>query len=52
VIGELPDGKAAAALNLTVAASGSISITTADLFTAADLDEIAGGRPTFRPPGG
>ena len=51
VIGELPDSKAAAALSLTVAATGSLSITTAELFNAADLDEIAGRRATFRPPG-
>lgn len=48
---DLPDAKAAAALSLTVGASGAVSITTAELFSAADVDEIAGRRATYRAPG-
>ncbi|TAL10484.1 MAG: GYD domain-containing protein [Chloroflexota bacterium] len=48
---ELPDNKAAAALSLTVAASGAVRISTAELFSAADVDEIASRRVTYRAPG-
>ena len=48
---DLPDSKAAAALSLTVGASGAASITTAELFSAADVDEIVGRRTAYRAPG-
>ena len=52
VIVDLPDSHAAAALSLTVGASGAASVTTAELLTAADVDDIAARRVTYRPPGG
>ncbi len=48
---ELPDNKAAAALSLTVAASGAVRIATAQLLSAADVDEISKRRVTYRAPG-
>ena len=51
IVCELPDNKAAAALSMTVAASGSVNIRTAELFSAADVDEIAKRHVTYRAPG-
>ncbi len=51
ITAELPDNKAAAALSLNVAAAGAVHITTAELFSAADLDEIVGRRADYRAPG-
>ena len=51
ITADLPDTKAAAALSLTVGASGAVAITTSELFSAADVDEIVGRRATYRPPG-
>jgi uncharacterized protein with GYD domain len=51
ITADLPDNKAAAALSLTVGASGAATITTAELFSASDLDEIVGRRVTYRAPG-
>jgi uncharacterized protein with GYD domain len=51
IIADLPDTKASAALSLTVGASGAATVTTAELFSAADLDEIVGRRATYRAPG-
>lgn len=48
---ELPDKEAAAALSLTVAASGAVRISTAELLSAADVDEISKRHVTYRPPG-
>jgi len=48
---DLPDSKAAAALSLAVGASGAVRITTAELFSAADVDEIVGRRAAYRAPG-
>ena len=48
---DLPDNKAAAAVSLTVAATGSVTLSTAELFSAADVDEIVSRRATYRPPG-
>ena len=50
-IAELPDTAAAAALSLTVGASGAASITTTQLLTAADVDDIVSRRVEYRPPG-
>lgn len=52
MVAELPDSAAAAAASLTVGASGSVSVTTAELMDAAQLDDVVKRRPTYRPPGG
>ena len=51
IVADLPDNKAAAALSLTVGASGAASVSTAELFSAADVDEITGRHATYRAPG-
>ena len=51
VIADLPDAAAAAALSLTVGASGAATITTAPLFSADEVDEIVRRRVEYRPPG-
>ena len=51
LIADLPDTAAAAAASLTVGASGVASVTTSELLTAADVDEIAKRRVEYRPPG-
>jgi uncharacterized protein with GYD domain len=50
-IADMPDANAAAALSLTVGASGAASVTTSPLLTAADVDEAARRRVEYRPPG-
>jgi uncharacterized protein with GYD domain len=47
----LPDSKAAAAVSLTVGASGAVRIASSELFSAADVDEIVARRGTYRAPG-
>ena len=51
LIADAPDSAAAAAASLTVGASGAASITTCELFTAADVDAIAKRRVKYRAPG-
>jgi uncharacterized protein with GYD domain len=52
VIGDLPDNKAAAALAMTVTASGRVSISTVPLITVDEVDAIASGRKLeYSPPG-
>jgi uncharacterized protein with GYD domain len=51
LIADAPDTAAAAAASLTVGASGAASVTTSELLTAADVDEIAKRRVEYRPPG-
>ena len=51
LICDLPDSKAAAALSLTVGASGAVRLSTAELFSAADVDEIVSRHPSYRAPG-
>ncbi len=51
LIADAPDTAAAAAASLTVGASGAASVTTSELLTAADVDEIARRRVEYRPPG-
>jgi uncharacterized protein with GYD domain len=51
LICELPDSKAAAAVSLTVGATGAVSLVTAELFSTADVDEIVARRATYRAPG-
>jgi uncharacterized protein with GYD domain len=50
-IAEMPDAEAAAALSLTVGASGAVSISTSQLFSASDVDEIAKRHAVYRAPG-
>lgn len=52
MIADLPDVTAAAAASLNVGASGAAEITTSELLTAAQVDEIAKRRVDYRPPGG
>ncbi len=47
----MPDSHAAAAVSLAVGASGAVRVTTAELFTAADVDDIISRRTTYRAPG-
>jgi len=47
----LPDDKTAAALSMTVAASGAVSLVTVPLLTAADIDEVSRISVAYRPPG-
>jgi uncharacterized protein with GYD domain len=49
---EMPDAAAAAALSLTVGASGAANVTTAQLLSAADVDDVVKRRVEYRPPGG
>jgi uncharacterized protein with GYD domain len=48
---DLPDTKAAAAISLTIGASSAVTVTTSELFSAADVDEVVGRRATYRAPG-
>lgn len=52
LIADLPNTAAAAAASLTVGASGAASVTTSELLTAADVDELVKRRIDYRPPGG
>ena len=52
LIAELPDVTAAVPASLTVGASGAAEVTTSELLTAAQVDEIAKRRVDYRPPGG
>ena len=49
---DLPDGRAAAALALTVSGSGVARVRTVVLMTPEDLDAVAHLRPDYNPPGG
>lgn len=48
---DMPDTAAAAALSLTVGASGAVKVTTAQLLTAAEVDDVVSRRVEYRPPG-
>lgn len=50
-IADMPDAGAAAALSLTVGASGAVSVTTSELLSAAEVDEVVRRRVEYRPPG-
>ncbi len=52
MIASVPDAEAAAVASLTVGASGAVSVTSAELLSAAQLDEVARRRAEYRPPGG
>lgn len=51
IICTLPDVKTAAAVSMTVSASGAVACTTVPLLTAADVDEVARVSVAYRPPG-
>jgi uncharacterized protein with GYD domain len=51
VIAELPDNETAAALSLTVSASGAASVRTRVLITPAEMDKAAKISVPYRPPG-
>jgi uncharacterized protein with GYD domain len=52
IIADMPDNNAAAALSLTVGASGAATVSTAPLFSAAEVDDLVKRRVDYRPPGG
>ena len=51
MIATMPDAEAAAAASLAVGASGAVRVTTSELLTAAQLDEIARRSTKYRAPG-
>lgn len=51
VIIDVPDNVSMAALALTIAASGAVSITTDVLLTAEEVDAAVEKAPTYRAPG-
>jgi len=51
MIAELPDNVAAAAAAATVGATGTSSVSTTVLLTAAEMDAAVAKHPSFRPPG-
>lgn len=51
VIAELPGHAAAAALAMTTAAAGAVSISTVVLLTADDMDAAVKLHPAYRAPG-
>jgi uncharacterized protein with GYD domain len=51
VIVDLPDNESAAAVALTVNASGAVNVTTVVLLTPEEVDEAAKRSVDYRPPG-
>jgi uncharacterized protein with GYD domain len=51
LIADLPDVGAAAALSLQVGAAGGASVTTSELLTAQQVDEVVRRKADYRPPG-
>jgi uncharacterized protein with GYD domain len=51
VICDMPSDEAAAAIGLTVGASGSVSLRTVALLTPEQIDAAAQLSPAFTPPG-
>jgi len=51
IIADLPNNAAAAAVSLTVSASGAVSTRTVPLLTAEEIDEAVKQSPTYKPPG-
>lgn len=51
LIADVPDSHAAAALAMAVASAGSVTITTAELFDIAAMDDIVSRRGVYRAPG-
>ena len=52
VICELPDNESAAAVALTVNASGAVTVETVALLTPEEVDQAAGRSVDYTPPGG
>jgi uncharacterized protein with GYD domain len=51
VIADVPDNVTAAALSLTVSASGAVTSKVTVLLTAEEIDAAAKKTPSYRPPG-
>jgi uncharacterized protein with GYD domain len=51
VIIDVPDNVTAAALALTIAASGVVTLRTTALLTPEDIDQAVKKSPSYRPPG-
>ena len=51
VIADLPDDVAAAAMSMTVGASGTAGTTTVKLLTPEDMDKASKVSVAYRPPG-
>jgi len=52
VVVDVPDNQTAAALALTVAASGAVRVRTVVLLTPEDIDAAAQKQVSYTPPGG
>ncbi len=52
IIADLPDNTSAAAVSLTGATSGAVSIRTTPLITVEEMDAAAKKSTSYRPPGG
>ncbi len=52
VIADVPDAETAAAISLTVAASGAVRVKTTVLLTPEEVDAAAKKAVAYRPPGG
>jgi len=48
---ELPDNATAAAVSLTVSASGALAMKTTPLLSAAEIDSVTDKAVVYRPPG-
>jgi uncharacterized protein with GYD domain len=51
VIIDMPDNVTSAALALTIAASGTVTLRTTTLLTPEDIDQAVKKSPSYRPPG-
>ncbi|MEZ5317180.1 MAG: GYD domain-containing protein [Vicinamibacterales bacterium] len=51
VIGEFPDHASAAALSVTIAASGAVTLETTPLFTVEEMDAACKKQVGYRAPG-
>jgi uncharacterized protein with GYD domain len=51
VIADMPDNVSPAALSLTVAASGAVTLNTTVLMTPEEMDQAGKKTPSYRPPG-
>lgn len=52
IVANVPDAETAAALSLTVGATGAVTVTTSELLSAAQVDDVVRRRVDYRPPGG
>ena len=48
---DMPDNVSTAAFNLTVAASGAVTLNATVLMTPEEIDQAAKKSPSYRPPG-